>query len=186
MSPASKQEIRDQLLSLRESLPEEERAGMSRLIRDALVKTPAFLKAETVFLYYPIRGEVDCRDLFYECARNNKRVAYPRTEEEGLRFLYVTDPEQLLPGRFSVPEPVVGETADDDEEALLILPGLAFSSEGYRLGYGAGYFDRYLSRHTLHPTIGLCYDFQLIDSLPVCAHDARADLILTECRELIP
>ncbi len=182
MTAEKKAAIREEVLRIRESLGAAVAREHSRRIMNTLAETEAFVRAEAIFAYYPIRGEVDVRALFGLCEKENKRVALPRTREDGLRFFYVQSEEELIPGRFRIPEPSCDACADEAEEALMLLPGAAFSLAGARIGYGGGYYDRYLRAHPRHFAIGLCYDFQLFEELPTGPEDVAVGAILTEKR----
>jgi len=77
-----------------------------------------------------------------------------------------------------IPEPIADGPVGDDLEALVIVPGLVFDIRGYRIGYGGGYYDKFLSRERQHPTVALCYSFQLVDAIPTEEWDVPVDLVL--------
>lgn len=91
--------------------------------------------------------------------------------------------EQLEPGYFQIPEPARGE-AVEWEDALMIVPGVAFDRARHRVGYGQGFYDRYLSRHTKHPTVAVAFDFQLVPEAPYEETDILPDKLVTE-KEII-
>ena len=94
-----------------------------------------------------------------------------------MRFLRFDGTTPVALGYKGIPEPLSGEIADD-RDALVLMPGLAFDPQGHRMGYGGGFYDRFLAREP-HPTIALCYDFQLLPDLPVQAHDIPVDAVLS-------
>lgn len=87
-----------------------------------------------------------------------------------MRFLWLDDPARIAPGAYGIPEPVDDGPEADDPAALVLMPGLAFDPQGHRLGYGGGFYDRFLAAEP-HPTIALCYAFQLLPQLETEAHD---------------
>ena len=108
-----------------------------------------------------------------------KRVAVPKVYgETDMRFLWLDDPARIAPGAYSIPEPVDDGPEADDPAALVLMPGLAFDPQGHRLGYGGGFYDRFLAAEP-HPTIALCYAFQLLPQLETEAHDIPVDAVLS-------
>ena len=101
---------------------------------------------------------------------DGKALALPKVCGREMRFVAVRDLSTLAPGAMGIPEPP-DEPAAGDERALILMPGLAFDKSGHRVGYGGGYYDRYLARHPLHTLIALCYDFQLVDAIDRAEHD---------------
>ena len=93
-------------------------------------------------------------------------------------FILVPDLTRIQHSAFGAPEPVDDGPLAADETALVILPGLVFDRKGYRIGYGGGYYDRFLFREPNHPTISLCYDFQIVDRLHPDPHDIPVDIVL--------
>ena len=108
-----------------------------------------------------------------------KRVAVPKVfGETEMRFLWLDDPARIAPGAYGIPEPVDDGPEADDPAALVLMPGLAFDPQGHRLGYGGGFYDRFLAAEP-HPTIALCYAFQLLPQLETEAHDIPVDAVLS-------
>ena len=184
MRQETKQEIRQRILDARLRLPDGERATKSQRILETLFATDLFRRSGQIFSYYPIRGEVDTRPLLQRAALHGKRLALPCTTKQGLRFFYVEDPADLSPGRFEIPEPRDCAPADAGKETLLLLPGIAFSEQRDRIGFGKGYYDRYLAAHPHLRTIALCFDLQIVPHIPAEATDRRPELIITETRIL--
>jgi len=98
--------------------------------------------------------------------------------ETDMRFLWLDDPARIAPGAYGIPEPVDDGPEADDPAALVLMPGLAFDPQGHRLGYGGGFYDRFLAAEP-HPTIALCYAFQLLPQLETEAHDIPVDAVLS-------
>jgi 5-formyltetrahydrofolate cyclo-ligase len=96
-----------------------------------------------------------------------------------MRFIYLEDLNAVAPGRRGIPEPIADGPVADDPAALVLMPGLAFDRQGRRIGYGGGFYDRFLAREPDHPTVALCYDFQLFSHLETDSHDIPVDLVLS-------
>ena len=148
-----------------------------------LEETSLFRHASCIAIYHAIPGEVQTAG-FIEKWYQDKKILLPVIEGNDLRLLPYAGKEALKAGVFGILEPA-GDTPSIPEEEidLIIVPGVAFDRQRNRLGRGKGYYDRLLS--TLHaPKIGICYDFQLQDTIPVEPFDRRMDRIITE-KEII-
>ena len=178
-----KNELRLEMRRKRRLLSPEEISLMSGDIARRLFETEEFKSARTVMVYISAFREVETKDIIRELLRLSKKVIVPVTDTENDDIIpaYIDGPDRLSPGAYGIPEPVSINRADENDIDLIILPGLAFDSEGTRLGFGRGCFDRLLSR-TAAKKIGLCYDFQLTDSVPHEEHDIPMDAVITERR----
>lgn len=144
-----RREIRGRSLRWRESLDDAGRAGMSARIADHIARTEAWRRARTVMLYHPIRGEADVTALHQRAAEEGKTVLYPRCLRKpiGLQPHVVADRHTLRPGAYGImePDPGIHPAADPGSVDLVVVPCVAFDPRGFRLGYGAGYYDRFLT-----------------------------------------
>ena len=160
------------------------RAEAARTVRgaaDAIAAHARSLPAAAIVSgYLPIRDEIDPRPLMAALAPGT-RIALPRIDPDGMRFLVMGPGDTMRAGRFGLTEPASGEEVVPD---LLLVPLLGFTREGARLGYGKGHYDRYLAAHPGRATVGLAYAAQEFDTLPVEPHDQPLAAILTEA-ELI-
>ena len=150
-----------------------------------LAALPLFRQAQRVGLYAPLGHEIDTELLFQKARRAGKQLFYPLVCGEQLVFHGVTDQEQLYRGSFGIlePCPVAGSSPERPELDLLVVPGVAFDLYGHRIGFGKGYYDRYLAALQRLPVlVGLCHDFQVCDELPAEGHDVRMDFVVTESR----
>jgi 5-formyltetrahydrofolate cyclo-ligase len=138
-------------------------------------ETPEYAAASTVMAYVGVRGEPDTDSLHARIVADGKRLVLPRVIDGVMSPGVVGD--RMLMGTFDIPEPT-GPVVPDDEIDLVIVPGLAFTLAGARLGQGGGYYDRFLERMTA-PRIGACFIEQLIDELPMLEHDQRVDRVVT-------
>lgn len=180
-----KPDIRKRKLLERMSMSDESRKAASSAIKLSLARQPEFTSAGTVFVYVPVKNEVDTTELIGEMMRSGKRVAVPfinpATKTMGASEL--RDLSELGNGHFGTLEPkkeFLRPIAPQDIE-LSIIPGIAFDSNGNRLGYGHGYYDNFLSK-TNSPAIALAFDFQIVDRISNDSHDVRVDKVITERR----
>lgn len=178
-----KTELRRLIRQKKRALTPEQIETASDRLAERLFRHPLYRQARTVYLYLSCNQEVRTAPILRRALADGKRVAAPCVEGERLRFCLLTADTPLVPDAFGAPEPL-GSPPVDDPTALVLLPGLAFGADGARLGYGGGFYDRFLQREPLHPTLALCYDFQLLPSVPAQPHDCRADAVISEATEV--
>ncbi len=138
---------------------------------------------ETVMVYVAKTPEVETGGLIAALNRRGVRVVVPIIEREtcGLRLSYLPDPSVLVPSTFNVPEPIGHELpARPEDIEVVVLPMLAFDAEGNRIGYGAGYYDRFLCRYPHPQKIGIAFSCQRVESIPADKNDIRMDYVVTE------
>ncbi len=176
-----KNEIRAIMKKRRRDTPPDVLLKLSARICTRLIETSLFKEAGSIWCYVPLPGEVDTTALFRAAWAGNKTAAAPKVTPDGLRFHVIRSFSDLTEGHFHVREPEGGEIAEDDS-ALIILPGLSFDKKGNRIGYGKGYYDRFLSSHPGLRTAGAAFDFSVMDDLPHKESDVRADIVVTESR----
>lgn len=109
---------------------------------------------------------------------DGKRVAVPKVYGDEMRFIYMDDLSEVEISDMGIPEPVEDGPVADDPTALVLMPGVAFTRQGDRMGYGGGYYDKFLAQEPDHPKVALCYVFQMVESLPTQEHDIPVDLVL--------
>lgn len=181
-----KHATRQRLLLRRKQLDEALCLDLSLRIQQRLLGFAGFSRAKILALYSPVNNEVAIDHLLNVALSQGKQVCFPRVSGETLQFVAVESSEELQPGTFGVAEPVGGNVLAAELIDLLVVPGVAFARDGFRLGYGKGFYDRELSRvRRATVSIGFCYDFQLCDALPTEDHDQPLDYIVTET-QLIP
>ncbi len=182
----SKAELRREMVAARESLPKEERLRAQELILKRVVERPEWERAKVVALYHPFRGEVDLLGLFKWAGK--RTLLFPRVCGKTLRFCKVDSLKELTPGSFGIPEPSDSCVECPIEEIdLLLVPGVAYSERGYRLGYGGGYYDRVLAKKGCwQMAIGVAFSCQLLPEVPVEPWDRPVDLVLSEDRAIFP
>lgn len=154
------------------------------IIFQLLIGSDEYIAAEKVFIYYSVGSEVNTVKIINDAIERGKRVALPKcTDNKGnMDFYFVKSIfSSLTDGMFSLKEPDVSvcERAVPGESDLCVVPALAFDKSGYRLGYGGGYYDRYLSVFN-GKKIGLCYEECLCNMLPSDKYDIKVDMIITD------
>ncbi len=179
-----KQELRRYMLNLRDSLSKEEMVRVSRIIQEKVLESDEFNSSYIVGLYSPIGSEVDTSTLAKRVIESCRVLAYPRIEDKyTMVFARVRDPTMdLTLGRYGILEP--SDSCEMVKPDLIIVPGLVWDERGYRIGYGKGYYDRYLSSNPDAAKIGLAYDFQVLSSIPHSESDVRVNMIVTEKRSI--
>lgn len=162
---------------------EDDRRRSSEAIQRKVLRLTAFRRATTVCCYVALPYEVQTRRLIDEMLSRGKRVVVPviRPRSKRLGLSELRDPEaELAPGWRGVPEPRKRRPVPAAKLDLVLVPGVAFDRRGHRLGHGLGYYDRFLARLPRRiPTVGLAYACQLLNRLPVAAHDRAVQTVLT-------
>ncbi len=170
--------LRKEIRKLKRAMTEEEILLRSQRLCEKFLKCDSYKKADTVYGYLPYNQEVRTWYLLSQAMKDGKKVAVPKVYGEEMRFIYITDFSQIETGYCGIPEPIADAPVANDKDALVLMPGLAFDTDGRRIGYGGGFYDRFLSAEPDHPTIALCYDFQVRNDLPVEAFDIPVDLVI--------
>lgn len=179
----NKKEIRKEILNIRSSLLKETVYAFSREICRNVRKAEAYKKAQSLCLYMPVRNEVDVSYLIKAAGEDGKSIWLPRVEHGSMDFYRYKEGMKLSEGAFGIPEPENGEKLTPEEgTTLVIMPGAVFSGKRDRIGYGGGYYDRFLEKNPVCRTIAVCYDFQIISELPAEKHDIKPDMIVSESR----
>lgn len=175
----SKQAIRSRIRQQKQLLSPEEIALRSEELCRMVLSSEAYRAAKTLYGYLPFNQEVDLTFLLRQALLDGKQVALPKCCDGEMRFLLTADLSAVRRSAFGAPEPTADGPVASDETALVLVPGLAFDPRGCRIGYGGGYYDRFLSREPDHPTIALCYDFQLLPRLDPEPHDIPVDTVFS-------
>jgi 5-formyltetrahydrofolate cyclo-ligase len=178
LSLVEKARLRKQLLDARDAMSLDFIKITSKEIQENLRKIDFFRNAKTIGAYYSIGSEVRTQDILQEILNAGKELALPKVVKNDLVFKKISNFTELEPGNFSVMEPKnkceIVKNLD-----VMIVPAIALTKEGFRLGYGFGYYDRYLHGKK-STTIALSYAKQVIKSFPRDDHDIRMNFIVTE------
>jgi 5-formyltetrahydrofolate cyclo-ligase len=171
---ALRKAIRDQ----KRAMTPEQIEKSSALLAEKFFATDFYQAARTLYGYLPYNQEVRTIPILEQALRDGKQVAVPKVYGDEMRFIYITDLSRVEKGYASIPEPIDDGPVADDPTALVLMPGLAFDPEGHRMGYGGGFYDKFLAAQPTHPTVALCYEFQMLPQLPCESHDIPVDLVL--------
>ena len=185
MGMLGKKEIRAEVKKRRREADEETLHEKSLQILERFRQLSAYKDASLLLAYVDAKREVETR-LLMRCAWDDgKKVAVPRVDGDGImHFYYLRSLKDLEPGAFGIMEPRADCRICEPEEGLLLMPGVAFDEQGHRVGYGGGYYDRYLEKHPHLIHIALAFEFQIFPEVPSEKHDISPDLIVTENRIL--
>ncbi len=185
-----KNKIREEMLRARLAVPEAEKAAADAAMAARLVSLASFRFAEVILFYSPIKGEPDLLPAAETALRTGKRIAFPRCDPETSVMVYklIDSLSALTPGAYGIPEPP--EEAEDYQPSpfkhdVCIVPAVCFDRQGYRIGYGKGYYDRFLSGFG-GSSVGFTMDRLLCDSLPKGKYDKAVNLIITEKGVITP
>ena len=174
----NKQELRKSIRALKRAMTEEQIVEKSRRLGELFLASEAYKNAKTVYGYLPYNQEVRTVAMLEQAMRDGKRVAVPKCYGDEMRFIFMDDLSKVENGYANIPEPIADEPIADDETALVLMPGMAFDPHGHRIGYGGGFYDKFLEAEPNHPTLALCYAFQMLPHLETEAHDIPVDYVL--------
>jgi 5-formyltetrahydrofolate cyclo-ligase len=182
---AAKRELRARVRALRDAIPEEERRTMGRALEARLFSLPELARAGTVLVFSSFGSEVPTAGIVERLARQGRRVALPRVAGGEIEARTYRPGDPLVRAPFGALEPAGGEVVPPEDLDVAIVPGLAFCRHGYRVGYGGGYFDRFLPRTRPDALrVGICFHVQLVEEVPHGPGDVPVDAVVTD-REVV-
>ena len=186
-SPAQqKKRLKTKVLSKRDRMKPVERAARSVAICENLLTRGHYQRAKTVAVFVTYRSEVNTLPIIQDLLHKKKTVAVPRITGKGkMEFYIIKDPDaDLIPGTYGIREPKHGlKKVKPEDIDLLLTPGAVFDDRGYRIGYGGGFYDRYIPRlKEGTPTISLAFELQLVKMVPNESFDQKVNMIITEKR----
>lgn len=173
-----KKQLRKQIRQQKQAMTPSQIQEKSLCLGQQLFATDAYQNAKTIYGYLPYNQEVRTEFMLEQALRDGKRVAVPKIYGAEMKFIYLDDLSAVAPGYAGIPEPIADAPVADDAHALVLMPGLAFDKQGHRIGYGGGFYDKFLAAEPEHPTLALCYDFQMLPKLETEEFDIPADLVL--------
>lgn len=181
----TKSQIREKILKIRNNMPAQEVKDKSSQIIKQVIKTAEYEEADNILLYADYKNEVMTRELFEHAIMHKKKVYFPKCmDDNNMEFYQVVSINQLLEGYKGIYEPEKNEVyrflLNPKEDTLAIIPGVAFDMNGYRVGYGKGFYDKYLWNKRQLTFMALAYSNQIVEDIPRDEHDIRMDKIVTE------
>ncbi len=178
-----KSKLRKQVLQEMKALPREQKEFIDQALTERLLHHPFYQEAKVIATYLSFSHEFQTQGLIEQALKDDKKVLIPKTYPKGCMDFVVYDPQQLVKTSFDLLEPQGNlEVVDASQIDLIHVPGLAFTMEGYRIGYGGGYYDRYL-KHFLGHTLSTVYPCQVQDFSPE-SHDIPVQEVLIDERNL--
>lgn len=174
----TKTELRAMIRARKRAMTADEIESRSCRLAELFLASDAYRQAKTIYGYLPYNQEVRTVPMLERALRDGKRVAVPKCYGDEMRFIYLDDLSKVEKGYAGIPEPIADDPVADDPTALVLMPGLAFDKEGHRIGYGGGFYDKFLAQEPDHPTLALCYDFQILPELHTEAFDIPVDAVL--------
>ena len=173
-----KKELRTAVRMKKRAMTEEEINAKSAKLCQLLAEHELYKNAKTFYAYLPYNQEVRTTPLVEQALKEGKRVALPKCYDKEMVFIYIDDLSQVAPRFCNIPEPIQDGPIADDPTALVLMPGMVFDPQGHRIGYGGGYYDKFLASEPNHPTLALCDDFQMVDHLETEEFDIPVDCVL--------
>ena len=173
-----KKELRRQIREQKRAMTVEQIEEASRRLGELFINTPQYKNAKTIYGYLPYNQEVRTVPMLEQAIRDGKRVAVPKCYGDEMKFIYMDDLSKVELGYANIPEPIEDGPVAEDKTALVLMPGLAFTEKGDRMGYGGGFYDKFLAAEPDHPTVALCYAFQMVETLPTAEYDIPVDCVL--------
>lgn len=177
--------LRAEIRAKKRALSAAQIDSYSAQLAEQLFAHPLYQSASSLYGYMSYNQEVRTMPILRRAQQDGKRVAVPKVFGETMKFLWLDDLSRTVSGAYAIPEPVGDEPEAADETALILMPGLAFDPAGHRCGYGGGFYDKYLAAHPTHPTLALCYGFQLYPHLDVDDFDIPVDVVLSTPEEAV-
>ena len=174
----NKQELRRMIREKKRAMTTAEIESKSAALGELFRQSDAYRNAKTIYGYLPYNQEVRTVAMLEQAIRDGKRVAVPKCYGDEMKFIFMEDLSLVEKGYANIPEPIADGPIADDETALVLMPGLAFDREGHRIGYGGGFYDKFLASEPNHPTLALCYEFQMLPSLETEEHDIPVDYVI--------
>ena len=177
----TKKELRKIFSDIRNSVSDEDKYFFDNNIFTQFVNSSFINDYDKFLIYISVNNEVDTMNIIRYLLNNNKKIAVPFCLGKEMDFYYINSTDDLIEGRFGIPsvDINIAEKATDFGNALCIVPALAYDISGYRLGYGGGYYDRFLSLNKID-TLGLCFEKCITEVLPHETFDIKIDCVLTD------
>lgn len=187
-----KKSIRKEILKLRDNLDLEKKECMDSVIESKFINSSQYIHAKNIFIYISYASEINTKNIIFKAINDGKKIYIPRTDAKtkNMDAVNIISFDKLVRNDYGILEPSKKELfIDPNELDLIVVPGVAFDIKKGRMGYGAGYYDRYLKKidkkHLKKISkVALAYDFQIIDEVPMDENDMPVDYIITDTIEI--
>lgn len=173
-----KKELRRMIREKKRAMTPEQIEDASSRLKALFCQTEQYRQASAIYGYLPYNQEVRTVPILEQALLDGKKVAIPKVYGDTMRFIYMEDLSRVGEGYSGIPEPLTDGPVAEDKDALVLMPGLAFDKHGNRMGYGGGFYDKFLAQEPEHPTVALCYDFQMVEDIPCEDYDIPVDKVL--------
>ena len=173
-----KKELRDYIRKFKRAMTKEEIESKSEKLGELFLASDLYKQAKNIYGYLPYNQEVRTTAMLLQAQRDGKRIAVPKILGDTMIFIWLDDLTAVEKGYSGIPEPLDLTPVADDPTALVLMPGMAFDPQGHRCGYGGGFYDKFLASEPNHPTLALCYDFQVLEHLDTDDYDIPVDCVL--------
>lgn len=177
----NKKEIRKSFIYIRNSITEEERKVFNKNIFSNFINSTFIRNYDVFLIYVSVKSEVDTLDIIDCLLKTDKKVAVPHCDGKNMFFYFIESVNDLVNGAFGILSVDISKSkrVENFDKTLCVVPGVSFDNNFNRLGYGGGYYDRFLSDNNI-TALGLCYERCISDILPAEDHDIKMDFVLTE------
>lgn len=175
--------LRKYIKDKKKSMSENEIDALSSKITKKLLSLKEYKEAQRIYAYASYNQEVRTKEFIVQALKDNKSVLLPKVYGDIMKFHYISSYEELVSGAYGIPEPD-NDRIDEVNSGFMLLPGLCFDESHHRMGYGGGFYDKYLSEHTQFFKAAAAYDFQIMDSIPYEEYDIPVDTVVTPERVL--
>lgn len=186
MKSQEKKILRNEILFIRNSLDKEIKDSMDCEIYNNLINSQLYSKAKSIFIYISFGSEINTKDIISKALKDNKKVYIPKIykEDKSMKAIRLKSFNDLKENSMGILEPIEDNDCIDKKEIdLILVPGVVFDFNGNRIGYGGGYYDRYLQDiKGISNKVVLAYDFQIVDSIEPEAHDISFDYIISNTK----
>lgn len=176
----TKKEIRQQIRKIRRNIEAGEWQAATDIITGKVIESDSFREATDLYCYMNFDSEVETVRIMEEAWRLGKNVWLPKTFGDEMEFYLVHSMQELEKGNYGIMEPSGRSEKASGDDGLMIVPGVAFDLQHNRIGYGKGYYDRYLEKHPNLVTMGVAFDVQIVDKIPSDEFDHPLNMIMTE------
>lgn len=174
----TKSELRREIKAVKRNLDEDYISRNSRMVYENLITLPEFAASDNIYIYVNYNQEVQTVDIINLCIQKKKNVFVPKIVSSEMIFVQINSLTELESGAYGILEPK-SDNEDKVCSGLLVMPMLACDKAFNRLGYGGGYYDRYLEKHPENVKVALGYDFQMVETIETDRYDVQLDIIVT-------